>query len=62
MNYDEEYKRDFTNFGVFRCWECDFSLEYYGEIEWVKSYSLDKKITKEFDFSYCPRCGMKVEE
>ena len=52
MNYDEEYKRDFTNFGVFRCWACDFSLEYYGEIEWVKSYGLDKKITKEFDFSY----------
>lgn len=42
MNHDEEYKRDFINFGVFRCWECDFSLEYYGEIEWVKSYGLDK--------------------
>ena len=35
---------------MFRCWECDFSLEYYGEIEWVESHGLDMKITKEFEY------------
>ena len=29
MNYDEEYKRDFTNFSVFRCWECTVGEDFF---------------------------------